>query len=82
MENRYKLLACCILIRREAPVRACFGGDPRSYNFEIKCVDGTSNPYLALSGILAAGMIGVEKSSPLSLKACSGARMTDRSDGR
>lgn len=58
---------------REAPVRACFSGSPRNYNFEIKCVDGTSNPYLALSAILAAGMLGVKNSSPLTMKACQGA---------
>lgn len=67
---------------REAPVRACFGGEPRSYNFEIKSVDGTSNPYLALSGILAAGMMGIEKSTPLSMKRCSGRSMSCQPNNR
>jgi glutamine synthetase len=57
---------------REAPVRACPSGDPKVYNFEIKCIDGTSNPYLALSAILVAGMIGVKSSTPLKMKACQG----------
>lgn len=59
-------------MNREAPVRACHSGDPRAYNFEIKCIDGTSNPYLALSAILAAGMIGVKSSTPLKMEACQG----------
>lgn len=45
---------------------------PRSYNFEIKAIDGTANPYLALSAILAAGMLGVKSSSPLKVKSCLG----------
>jgi hypothetical protein len=63
----------CCLINREAPVRACFTGTPRTYNFEIKCVDGTANPYLALCSILAAGLLGVKGSSLLNMKACQGA---------
>jgi hypothetical protein len=60
------------LTSREAPVRACFSGTPRNYNFEIKAIDGTANPYLALSAILAAGMLGVKSSSPLIVKSCLG----------
>ena len=57
---------------RETPVRVCFSGDPRTYNFEIKCVDGTSNPYLALASILAGGLLGIKKELPLKMKACQG----------
>jgi len=53
-------------------VRACFSGSPRSYNFEVKCIDGTANPYIALSAILAAGMTGVKSGSALNMKACQG----------
>lgn len=62
-------------MNREAPVRACPSGDPKVYNFEIKSIDGTSNPYLALSAILAAGMIGVKSSTPLKIKACQGTKL-------
>ena len=60
------------LMSREAPVRACFSDTPRNYNFEIKAIDGTANPYLALSAILAAGMLGVKSSSSLGVKSCLG----------
>jgi Glutamine synthetase, catalytic domain len=53
-------------------VRACFSGDPRKYNFEVKCLDGTANPYFAVASILAAGMLGVKASSPLKTQACLG----------
>jgi glutamine synthetase len=35
-------------------------------------MDGTANPYLALSGILAAGLLGVKHSLPLKVKPCHG----------
>ena len=57
---------------REAPIRACFSDTPRNYNFEIKAIDGTANPYLALAAILAAGMLGVKRSYPLTVKSCIG----------
>ena len=60
------------LTSREAPVRACFSGTPRNYNFEIKAIDGTANPYLALSAILAAGMLGIKASLSLKVKSCIG----------
>jgi glutamine synthetase len=70
VENRFNFLT--FADNREAPVRACFSGNPRKHNFEIKCLDGTANPYLALSAILAAGLLGVKSSSPLKMKACQG----------
>jgi glutamine synthetase len=63
---------CWGIENREAPVRACPYGDGREYNFEIKCIDGTANPYLAVAAILAAGMIGVKDSYPLAMKPCQG----------
>ncbi|MBV9322715.1 MAG: glutamine synthetase [Chloroflexi bacterium] len=49
---------------REATVRvpSPFKGRVQaSTNIEIKAVDGSANPYLALGGILAAGLDGIER---------------------
>jgi glutamine synthetase len=48
---------------RQAAVRAAspfWGREAQTSNIEIKAVDGSSNPYLALAGIVAAGLDGVE----------------------
>jgi len=45
---------------RETPIR--YISDSR---YEIKCVDGFANPYLALSAIIGAGVQGVLDSEPL-----------------
>lgn len=57
---------------REAPVRVCPYGTGKQYNFEVKCFDGTANPYLGLAAVLAAGMIGVNSSAKLDVKHCQG----------
>jgi len=49
---------------REATVRVPSpfkGRIQASTNIEIKAVDGSANPYLALGGILAAGLDGIER---------------------
>jgi glutamine synthetase len=49
---------------REATVRVASpfkGRVQASTNIEIKAVDGSANPYLALGGILAAGLDGIER---------------------
>lgn len=49
---------------REAPVRvpsAFLGDEEASTNVELKASDATSNPYLALGGIIAAGLDGIER---------------------
>jgi glutamine synthetase len=49
---------------REAAVRVASpfkGRIQASTNIEIKAVDGSANPYLALGGILAAGLDGIER---------------------
>lgn len=49
---------------REAPVRvpSLFRGiEEASTNVELKAADGTSNPYLALGGLIAAGLDGLER---------------------
>lgn len=47
---------------REAAVRVPttnWGDEEGTTNLELKCVDNTCNPYIALTGIIAAGMDGV-----------------------
>jgi glutamine synthetase len=50
---------------REATVRLASpvaGSEERTANVELKPVDATANPYLALAAVLAAGMDGMERS--------------------
>ena len=56
---------------REAPIRLCNATSPASRNFEVKCVDGTSNPYLAFAGLIAAGGEGVKINRALEVMDCS-----------
>jgi glutamine synthetase len=49
---------------REAAVRVASGlwsADAKSVNLELKPVDPSCNPYLALAGLIAAGIDGVER---------------------
>ncbi len=49
---------------REAPVRvasAFRGAEEASTNAELKACDATCNPYLALGGLIAAGLDGLER---------------------
>jgi glutamine synthetase len=49
---------------REAPVRVpsvFWGLEEPSTNVELKAADASSNPYLALGGLIAAGLDGVER---------------------
>lgn len=57
---------------REAPVRLCNATSPASRNFEIKSVDGTANPYLALTALLGAGFAGIKEGNVLEVKDCGG----------
>ncbi|KAI6098631.1 hypothetical protein EV401DRAFT_995316 [Pisolithus croceorrhizus] len=50
---------CWGVDNREAPIRLTNETQPKSRNFEVKTIDGTSNPYLVLAGLLAAGTIGI-----------------------
>ncbi|KAI9461333.1 hypothetical protein HD554DRAFT_2176299 [Boletus coccyginus] len=65
---------CWGIDNREAPVRLTKASSPSSRNFEIKQVDGTSNPYLAIAGVLACGILGVRDGCPLAVKNCGGPR--------
>ncbi|KAH0589573.1 hypothetical protein H2248_005310 [Termitomyces sp. 'cryptogamus'] len=57
---------------REAPVRLTNATSPSSRNFEMRFVDGTANPYVALAGILGVGFAGIRDKSELKIKDCSG----------
>ncbi|KAF5385791.1 hypothetical protein D9615_002622 [Tricholomella constricta] len=57
---------------REAPVRLSNATSPSSRNFEIRFVDGTANPYLALAAILGAGFAGIRDKVELTVKDCPG----------
>jgi glutamine synthetase len=49
---------------REAPVRVAStfrGAEEASTNAELKACDASANPYLALGGLLAAGLDGLER---------------------
>jgi glutamine synthetase len=49
---------------REAPVRVASpfrGAEEASTNAELKAADASSNPYLALGGLIAAGLDGLER---------------------
>jgi glutamine synthetase len=49
---------------REAAVRVVspfWGREEQTYNLELKAVDGSSNPYLALGGLIASGLDGVAR---------------------
>lgn len=51
---------------RQAAVRAAspfWGREAQTTNIEIKAVDGSSNPYLALGGIIAAGLDGIDNAT-------------------
>jgi len=53
---------------RNAPLRASSPpGTPDGLvsNFELKSLDGTANPYLALAAIIAAGIDGLRRHLPL-----------------
>lgn len=43
-------------------------GANRKFNFEVKNVDGTANPYLTVAAIIVAGLDGIRKNLPLTLK--------------
>ncbi|SQD94973.1 Glutamine synthetase catalytic region [Parafrankia sp. Ea1.12] len=54
--------ACWGLENREAAIRLIVGaeGEPGTANVEVKCFDLAANPYLAVGGVLAAGLAGLE----------------------
>ncbi|KZT42362.1 glutamine synthetase/guanido kinase [Sistotremastrum suecicum HHB10207 ss-3] len=54
---------------RECPIRIC--KNQSGYNFEVRCVDATANPYLAVAALLGAGLTGVKAGQGLEVEECS-----------
>ncbi|KAH8178942.1 glutamine synthetase, catalytic domain-containing protein [Sarocladium implicatum] len=50
---------------RETPLRKV-----EDSHWEVKCMDGTANPYLALAALIGAGLSGVRSGEELVLKDC------------
>ena len=48
---------------KEASLR--WVGSGEDSRFEVKCLDGSANPYLALAGLIAAGLEGLKQEEPL-----------------
>jgi glutamine synthetase len=57
---------------RESPVRLANASSPSSRNFEVRCVDATANPHLALAAIIGSALAALKKKQPLSIKDCPG----------
>ncbi|GAA2819111.1 gamma-glutamylpolyamine synthetase GlnA3 [Kitasatospora paracochleata] len=51
---------CWGLENREAALRLITGSTGEQANAEVKCFDGAANPYLAVGGVLAAGLAGLD----------------------
>lgn len=65
---------------REAPVRLTNLASPSSRRFELRFIDGTANPHLALSAVLGAALVGIKAGQALELQDCkekSAAEMTE-----
>ncbi|KAG2127126.1 hypothetical protein DEU56DRAFT_821304 [Suillus clintonianus] len=74
---------------REAPVRLCVppafvdpepaSNAPSKNHFEVKCIDGTSSPYLVLASLIGSGLLGIQSQAPLVEKDCAtpAAQMTE-----
>ena len=58
--------ACWGKDNRETAVRLT--GPPGGQHFEVRSVDGTANPHVALATLLGLGLIGIEKGSELRIE--------------
>ncbi|MFD6425454.1 glutamine synthetase [Streptomyces sp. NPDC060198] len=56
---------CWGLENREAALRLITGSGAGQANAEVKCFDAAANPYLAVGGVLAAGLAGLDAGMPL-----------------
>ncbi|WP_371478940.1 glutamine synthetase [Kitasatospora sp. NBC_00315] len=56
---------CWGLENREAALRLIAGSTAGQANAEFKCFDAAANPYLAIGGVLAAGLAGLDAGLPL-----------------
>lgn len=59
---------------RETPLRRVGGG-----RWEVRCLDGMANMYLALGAILGAGSLGMEAGRDMSIKDCSSEKLNTHS---
>ncbi|KAG2355581.1 hypothetical protein BDR07DRAFT_1381418 [Suillus spraguei] len=65
---------------REVPIRLCVPAasiDPKpatnvpsKNHFEIRCMDGTSSPYLVLASFIGSGLLGIQSQLPLVEQDC------------
>lgn len=56
---------CWGLENREAALRLITGSTAGQANAEFKCFDAAANPYLAIGGVLATGLAGLDAGLPL-----------------
>src|SRR6266404_2533683 len=47
-------------------------GPPGSHHFEVRTIDGTANPHIALATVIGLGLIGVQKGMELKIGAVDG----------
>jgi glutamine synthetase len=45
---------------------------PGSHHFEVRTIDGTANPHIALATVLGLGLVGVQKGLELKIEAVDG----------
>jgi glutamine synthetase len=57
---------------RETPLRRTAAADGSSARWEVRCLDGMGNMYLALYGILRAGLQGLTDGTEVRLRDCQG----------
>ncbi|KAH9931900.1 FLU1-II [Fomitopsis serialis] len=60
--------ACWGWYNKDTPIRVC--GEDGAHQFEVKTIDGTSNPYLVSAGVLAARLKGVLNGAELKTGSC------------
>ncbi|KAL4073510.1 hypothetical protein J3A83DRAFT_4090859 [Scleroderma citrinum] len=72
---------CWGVDHREVAVRLANPSSPHARNFEIRAVDGTANPYFALSGLLGAGIIGIRDGLALGVECCEERAAAEMSEG-
>lgn len=62
--------ACWGVDNKEVAVR--LAGVPGSHHFEVRTIDGTANPHIALATILGLGLVGVQEGLELQMGAIAG----------
>lgn len=66
MKYRSGTYSCWGEENRESLVRLT--GSPGQHHFEVRCIDGTANPYIALTAILGVGMEGIYEGRELTVQ--------------